>query len=255
LNGVFIRVMLSDLSYFFRTKWLMATLISLSASNLLVLGLIYNNLTEFNYLSFFAPGVIMMSVLSSSFDVGRRIHLGLTEGVTQYFLSLPISLRGLALAYMVSSGLGGVIYGGIMLLISSLFLQGLRNIEVLIVLPFLFLISTALGGITGLILILSKSGHRYWVYVDILELIFVGFSTVFYPYSIIQIYLPKPIAHFSYYNPLSLSSDILRGIEFYGVIDLGKILYLSLDSIFLIFIGFFLFNYIFSKVHEEGKLI
>src|SRR5690242_4127150 len=39
-----VRIARTDFSYFFRTKWLMAVLISLSLSDMLVVGLVYGKL-------------------------------------------------------------------------------------------------------------------------------------------------------------------------------------------------------------------
>jgi len=39
-----VRIARTDFSYFFRTKWLMAVLISLSLSDMLVVGLVYTRL-------------------------------------------------------------------------------------------------------------------------------------------------------------------------------------------------------------------
>jgi len=78
-----------DLSYFFRTKWLVGTLLGLNITDMLVVGIVYRGMmpTEIegflNYFQFYAPGVIITGLFFASFDVGRRVHLGLTEGVSQ----------------------------------------------------------------------------------------------------------------------------------------------------------------------------
>ena len=50
----------TDFSYFFRTKWLMAILISLNLSDMLVTGLVYKGLMTFDYFSFLVPGIVTM---------------------------------------------------------------------------------------------------------------------------------------------------------------------------------------------------
>src|SRR6266705_255201 len=57
----------TDFSYFFRTKWLMAVLISLSLSDMLVVGLVYGRLipTKFaglTYFQFLVPGIVVVGL-------------------------------------------------------------------------------------------------------------------------------------------------------------------------------------------------
>lgn len=94
----------NDFSYFFRTKWLMAVLLSLHLSDMLVVALVYNNLMTFNYFSFFVPGVVVMGLFAAALDTGRRIWLAIREGVIQYYLSLPISIHGIVIAYLLAGG-------------------------------------------------------------------------------------------------------------------------------------------------------
>ena len=42
----------NDFSYFFRTKWLMAVLLSLNLSDMLVVALVFQRLMDFNYFQF-----------------------------------------------------------------------------------------------------------------------------------------------------------------------------------------------------------
>ena len=73
----------TDFSYFFRTKWLMAILISLNLSDMLVTGLVYKELMTFDYFSFLVPGIVTMGLFTAATDTGRRIWLALREGVVQ----------------------------------------------------------------------------------------------------------------------------------------------------------------------------
>ncbi len=84
----------TDFSYFFRTKWLMAVLISLSLSD-------------------------TVGLFTAATDTGRRIWLALREGVVQYYMTLPIRTSGLVVAYIISGGLGGVVYSSALLIIAS----------------------------------------------------------------------------------------------------------------------------------------
>jgi hypothetical protein len=65
----------NDFSYFFRTKWLMAILLSLHLSDMLVVALVYGKLMSFNYFQFFVPAIIVMGLFVAALDTGRRIWL------------------------------------------------------------------------------------------------------------------------------------------------------------------------------------
>src|SRR6266700_3452516 len=80
-----VRIARTDCSYFFRTKWLMAVLISLSLSDMLVVGLVYGRLipTKFaslSYFQFLVPGIVFVGLFSAATDTARRIWLALREG-------------------------------------------------------------------------------------------------------------------------------------------------------------------------------
>ncbi len=95
----------------------MAVLISLSLSDMLVVGLVYGRLipTRFaglTYFQFLVPGIVVVGLFSAATDTGRRIWLALREGVVQYYLTLPIRTGGLVGAYIISGGLGGIVYSG-----------------------------------------------------------------------------------------------------------------------------------------------
>ena len=65
----------NDFSYFFRTKWLMAVLLSLNLSDMLVVALVYGKLMTFDYFQFFAPGLAVVGLFASAFMIGREINM------------------------------------------------------------------------------------------------------------------------------------------------------------------------------------
>src|SRR5438128_10055430 len=102
----------------------MAVLISLSLSDMLVVGLVYTRLIPASkaigssYFQFLVPGIVVVGLFSAATDTGRRIWLALREGVVQYYLTLPIRTGGLVGAYIISGGLGGIVYSGALLVIA-----------------------------------------------------------------------------------------------------------------------------------------
>src|SRR5213594_5067138 len=125
----------------------MAVLISLSLSDMLVVGLVYGRLipTKFaglSYFQFLVPGIVVMGLFSAATDTGRRIWLALREGVVQYYMTLPIRTSGLVAAYIISGGLGGVVYSSALLIIASFAVHPQNILNAILLLPFMFVLAT-----------------------------------------------------------------------------------------------------------------
>jgi ABC-2 type transport system permease protein len=222
-----VRIARTDFSYFFRTKWLMAILISLSLSDMLVTALVYGRLISFDYYRFLVPGIVVVGLFSAATDTGRRIWLALREGVVQYYMTLPIRTTGLVGAYIVSGGLGGIVYSGILLTIALVLVRPQNVLNALFILPFLFILSTGIAGLAGFFASISRRGEIYWVYAQALQVFMVTVSTVFYPVETVQ-KLPYPLSIMAQYNPLSLAAGILRDSAF-GHSDGSMIVAIPLD--------------------------
>jgi ABC-type polysaccharide/polyol phosphate export permease len=249
-----------DLSYFFRTKWLLATLIGLNITDMLVVGVVYNGLMTINYFEFYVPGVIIVGLFFASFDVGRRVHLGLTEGISQYYLTLPVSLNALVLAHLLSAGLGGLIYAGILIVIAgtslaALHLPSLFTTNTIVLLPFLFVLSMGLAGIAAVLNLFSKAGDRYWVFADGIQTALVGLSTVAYPLAIVSTFFTGPILTFIEYNPLSQGAEALRTIV-YGAPASPVFNYpaLFLGSFILLAVGVISYRHVFTRLRDTGRI-
>ncbi len=250
---VMLRVIRVDLGYFFRTKWLLLTLISLNLSDMLVAGLVYTKIMSIDYLTFFAPGVVVAGLFTASLDVGRRVHLGLTEGVIQYYMSLPISVKLLAVSHLISAGLAGTIYSGILLAVASLLLPSLISLSLIPIVASMFVVSMGLGGVAAVINLISGSGDRYWQFAEGVQSLFLGFSTVFYPVYAIKSVIPSSIVNFVKLNPLTqLAEEIRASLPTEHTILQPYELVVS--SFVLFMIGFLCYSYIFSEVNKRGKL-
>ncbi len=250
-----LRITLVDLSYFFRTKWLIGTLVALNITDMLVVGLIYKGMMSINYFNFYAPGVIVTGLFFASFDVGRRVHLGLTEGVSQYYLTLPVSLNEVVMAHLISAGLGGAIYAGILTVVAAAFLPQLITLSTLLLVPFMFVLAMGLAGIAAVLNLFSKGGDRYWVFADGLQTTLVSLSTIAYPLTIVSSYLPPAVVTFVEYNPLSQGAEALRtvinGSSSSTVFNLPALL---LTSLVLLAVGVLSYRHVFTELRDVGKL-
>ena len=208
----------NDFSYFFRTKWLMAVLLSLNLSDMLVVALVYNKMMAFDYFLYFVPAVIIMGLFAASLDVGRRIWLALREGVIQYELSLPVSTHGLVAAYLLAAGAASLVYASSLMAIALIVLPTSAIWSALLLLPFLFVLATGLAGIAAtLAAVASTHGEFFFAFQNIVQTLLLVLSTVYYPVDVIQQHLPPFFVTLAEANPLSLAAEALRQYAFTGV--------------------------------------
>lgn len=213
-----LQVARNDFSYFFRTKWLMAVLLSLNLSDMLVVALVYRRLMTFDYFQFFVPAVVVMGLFAASLDTGRRIWLAMRENVIQYYLSLPISTRGLVIAYLLAGGSAALVYSSSLLLIALLVLPAHAVSTILILMPFLFVLAMGLAGIAAtLAAFASTHGEYFFAFQTVVQTALLTFSTVFYPIDVIRNYLPPPLVSFAAANPLSQAAEAIRQFAFSGL--------------------------------------
>jgi ABC-type polysaccharide/polyol phosphate export permease len=245
-----------DLSYFFRTKWLVGTLIALNITDMLVVGIVYKGMvTAVNYFLFYAPGVIVAGLFFASFDVGRRVHLGLTEGVSQYYLTLPVSLDEVVWAHLLSAGLGGAIYAGVLTAVAAALIPQLVSLSTLALIPFMFILSMGLAGIAAVLNLFSKAGDRYFVFADGIQTAMVSLSTVAYPITVISQYFPPPVVTLIQLNPLSQGAEALRTIIFgTASSSLFNLPMLVITSLVLLAVGVVSYRHVFTELRELGKL-
>jgi ABC-type multidrug transport system permease subunit len=213
-----LQVARNDFSYFFRTKWLMAVLLSLNLSDMLVVALVYRRLMDFPYFQFFVPAVVVMGLFAASLDTGRRIWLAMRENVIQYYMSLPISTQGLVIAYLLAGGSAALVYSSSLLLIALLVLPAQAVPTILILMPFLFVLAMGLAGIAATLAALASThGEFFFAFQQVVQTALLTFSTVFYPIDVIQSYLPPLLVSFATANPLSQAAEAIRQFAFSGL--------------------------------------
>jgi ABC-type polysaccharide/polyol phosphate export permease len=255
LRGI-LRLARNDFSYFFRTKWLMAVLLSLHLSDMLVVALVYNKLMTFNYFSFFVPGVVVMGLFAAALDTGRRIWLAIREGVIQYYLSLPVSIPGIVIAYLLAGGLAAIVYSSSLLLIALMVLPAQAIWSTLILLPFLFVLAMGLAGISATLAALASThGEFFFAYQQVVQVLLVTFSTVFYPIDTIRMYLPAFLVNVVSVNPLSLAAEAMRQYTFAGnPIQPVSLLGILLTSIPFAIVGAASYLAALHGIQVKGKL-
>ncbi len=253
---VIVKVAKIDLSYFFRTKWLMVFLLSLNLSDIFVVALVYRGIMSVDYFQFFVPAVVVMGLFTAALDTGRRIYLSLREGIVQYYLSLPVSTEGLVAAHLLSGGVTGMVYSSSLLLLAFLVL-GVNSIgNTLILLPFLLLLAIGLAGLAASLAVLASTrGEFFFAYQQMTQTLLLIFSTVFYPAYLLQQYLPSSLVLVASVNPLSLAADGLRTYAFQGQPMGGWfLLELAVTSLPFALLGGFSYLRVLGRVRVNGRV-
>jgi ABC-type polysaccharide/polyol phosphate export permease len=254
-----LQVARTDFAYFFRTKWLMAVLLSLNISDMLVVGLVYSGLMKggiVNYFYFFAPAVVVMGLFMGALDTGRRIWLAFREGVIQYYLSLPISNKGLVVAYLIAGSLSAMVYSSSLLLIALVVLPTHAILNAIVVLPFFFILAMGLAGIAAALAALASThGEFFFAFQQIVQVLLLTFSTVYYPQQVMALYLPSILVNVASANPLSIAAEALRSFVFGGLpIQPNIMMSLILTSIPFAILGAFVYYKALQNLQKKGKL-
>lgn len=160
-----------------------------------------------DYFFFYFIGLIVIVVFESAADLGRHFVEHAREGELPYFLSLPISRRGLFAANAIYGATNTVIrvlppLAGTLLFLGRFSVQG-----VVFALIALFLLGLGISGIMiSLSFIAFKSVDIYIALLAGLSALLIRFSTVFYP----LIAMPQIYAPVSYLTPLTYGADLTR---------------------------------------------
>jgi ABC-type polysaccharide/polyol phosphate export permease len=197
-----------------------------------------------------------MGLFAASLDTGRRIWLALREGVIQYELSLPISTHGLVLAYLLAGGAAALVYSSSLTAIALIVLPAGAIWSVLMLLPFLLVLAMGLAGIAAtLAAVASTHGEFFFAFQNIVQVVLLTLSTVYYPVEFIQNYLPSFLITIVTANPLSLATEALRQYTFAGVpIDPFFLVKILLASLPFAIVGAFAYLSALRKIQVEGKI-
>ncbi|UCG45391.1 MAG: ABC transporter permease, partial [Candidatus Bathyarchaeota archaeon] len=182
-----------------------------------VVALVFQRLMDFNYFQFFVPAVVVMGLFVAALDTGRRIWLAIREGVIHYYLSLPISTKGVVIAYLLAGGLAALVYSSSLLLIALIVLPAQAIWSTFILMPFLFILAMGLAGIAATLAALASThGEFFFAYQQIVQVVLLTLSTVFYPIEVVRQYLPPLLVTVVSSNPLSLAAEAMREYTFIG---------------------------------------
>lgn len=162
-----------------------------------------------DYFFFYSIGLIVIIVFESAADLGRHFVEHAREGELPYFLSLPISRRGLFAANALYGATNTVIRVLPPLAITLAILGRFSIQGIIFTMIALFILGLGISGIMiSMSFIAFKSVDIYIALVAGLSALLIRFSTVFYPIGRIPpIYAPA-----SYATPLTYGADLSRWV-------------------------------------------
>jgi ABC-type polysaccharide/polyol phosphate export permease len=197
-----------------------------------------------------------MGLFMGAMDTGRRIWLAFREGVVQYYLSLPISNKGLVAAYLIAGSLSAMIYSSSLLLVALIVLPTHAVLNAFVVLPFLFILAMGLAGVAAALAALASThGEYFFAFQQIVQVFLLTFSTVYYPRQVMELYLPSVLVNVASVNPLSVAAEALRDFVFGGTpIQPGIMVNLILTSIPFAILGAFAYYEALQNLQIKGKL-
>jgi len=165
-----------------------------------------------SYFNFYAAGIIITLLYSTTVFIGYDIYEEADHGVIEYLLSLPVSRKELVLGRSIGGGLRSFIYVSPMLLF-VLYLIGVANpLQFLVAFASLFLFTFGVAGFSITLAVSIKSSDKFDILLGVVDALIVRLSTTLYP----LVYMPDYYKVVARFNPLTFAADLFRwgaGIE------------------------------------------
>jgi len=134
-----------------------------------------------NFTQFIFPGIIGMSVLMSSFMGGISVVWDREFGFLKEVLVAPISRASVAVGKTLGAATVAMFQGIIILLFAPLIGASLHGLEVLALLPLMFLLAASMGSMGVFLASRIKSMEAFQVVTQMLMFPMIFLSGVFFP--------------------------------------------------------------------------
>lgn len=213
-----INVMERDIRVFFSYRFMLASLIAMTLTDLFIMAIVFNRIIDkrvfFNYdfFSYLTPGISVMALFAAAYTMGREVNWETRRGFTHYLLSLPIRRSVLVTGRILSGGLRGMMLAMPLHVLALIILKVPSVQELLILWGFMFIVGSGLAGLSVLLGGSSKSFEFLVVTRGITYFFLFFVSTIFYPITIIRRILPEPLPTMAEYNPISGMVEMLRSV-------------------------------------------
>ena len=240
-----------DLRMFLQYKFMLIMRALWFLAQIALFGLIVNRMLKpeveqsigTSYFNFYAAGIIIALLYSTTVFIGYDIYEEADHGVIEYLLSLPVSRKELVLGRSVGGGLRSFLFVSPMLLF-VLYLIGITDpLRFLVAFISLFLFAFGVAGFSITLAVSIKSSDKFDILLGVVDALIVRLSTTLYP----LVYMPDYYQAIARFNPLTFAADLFRwgaGIE-------SAVLTYPAIAIFGIVLFFSLFTFLGIILHER----
>jgi ABC-2 type transport system permease protein len=159
-----------------------------------------------DYYTYYAMGVIVMTMYSVAIYTGYEIYDEADLGYTEYLLSIPLTRRELVLGRSLAGGIRSLVFMA-PIIAGFMFLIGIVDpLRVGMAIVALFGFTFGVSGLSITLAVGLRSGDKFDVVMGALDAFIVRLSSALYP----EAFMPRPIAILSAFNPLTYASDLFR---------------------------------------------
>jgi ABC-2 type transport system permease protein len=174
-----------------------------------------------NFIQFMYPGIIAMTVLTSSLFAGISVVWDREFGFLKEILVAPIGRTGIVLGKAIGATLVALLQALIMLVLAPFVGVSLSPVLVLQLVPIVVILSLGLSGLGILIASFMTSQQGFQVLIQILIFPLIFLAGVFFPVNSV----PPWMEVISKVNPLTYGVDAIRQLFIGSNASLGVVVF------------------------------
>jgi ABC-2 type transport system permease protein len=174
-----------------------------------------------NFIQFMYPGIIAMTVLTSSLFAGISVVWDREFGFLKEILVAPIGRTGIVLGKAAGGTMVALVQALAMLVLAPFLGVALNLKIILLLIPMVAILSLGLSGLGILIASFMHSQQGFQVLIQILIFPLIFLAGVFFPISNV----PAWMEFISKVNPLTYGVDAIRQIFLGSEVGLGVIVF------------------------------
>ena len=161
-----------------------------------------------NFIQFMYPGLVAMTVLTSSLFAGVSVVWDREFGFLREILVAPIGRTGIVLGKAIGATMSGLLQVVIMLVLAPILGVTLTPQILLALIPFVIVLSLGLSGLGLLIATFMTSQQGFQLFIQLLIFPLIFLAGVFFPVNNVPIWLEI----ISKVNPLTYGVDAIRQV-------------------------------------------
>ena len=170
-----------------------------------------------NFIQFMYPGLVAMTVLTSSLFAGVSVVWDREFGFLREILVAPIGRTGIVLGKAIGATMSGMLQVAIMLILAPILGVTLTLPLLVALIPFVIVLSLGLAGLGLLIATFMTSQQGFQLFIQLLIFPLIFLAGVFFPVNNVPVWLEV----ISKVNPLTYGVDAIRQVFLGSTAGLG----------------------------------